>query len=100
MPEITTTTHTFAVPDSDDLTLEGVFAAEGAGVGGVLRHLHLLHRLPQRRTVTRSIFTSDPNFLRAFRHFQLFVLIYYKNRTFNVEEKTRRKRVYFNIIFK
>jgi len=29
-------TASFAVPNSYDLTFEGVFAAEGAGVGGVL----------------------------------------------------------------
>merc|ERR1711915_825379 len=59
----------FAVPDADDLSLEGVLAAEGARVGGVLRHLHLLHGLPQRRAITSRVLSGDSNFLRAFRHY-------------------------------
>ena len=52
------------------LSLQTVLAAEGAGVGGVLRHLHLLHRLPERRTITRRVLASDSDFLSAFRHFE------------------------------
>jgi len=61
----------FAVPDSHALSLQRVLAAEGAGVGGVLRHLHLLHRLPERRTITRRVLASDSDFLGAFRHFDI-----------------------------
>merc|ERR1719369_1950848 len=60
---------TFAVPDSDDLSLERVFSAEWTGVSCVLRHFHLLDGFPQRRAVTRRVFPGDPHFLRAFRHF-------------------------------
>jgi hypothetical protein len=35
----------FAVPDSDGVTLNSVFAAERASVAGVLGDLHLLHLL-------------------------------------------------------
>merc|ERR1712121_378711 len=62
---------TFAVPDSDDLSLERVLPAEGTRVSCVLRHLHLLDGFPQRRAVTRRVFPGDPDFLRAFRHFVL-----------------------------
>ena len=60
------------MPDADDLTLERVFSAEWAGVSRVLRHLHLLHGLPERGAITRRVLSSDSNFLRAFRHFQFF----------------------------
>ena len=62
------------MPDADDLAFEAVLAAKGAGVGGVLRHLHLLHRLPERRTIARRVLASDANFLRAFRHFDSLIL--------------------------
>jgi len=58
-----------AVPNTHTLSLQRVFATEGAGVGGVLGHLHLLHRLPERRTVTRRILASDADFLGSLRHF-------------------------------
>lgn len=41
-----------AVPDADSLSLDGVLAAESAGVLGVLGGLHLLDHLPQRGTVS------------------------------------------------
>jgi len=62
---------TFAMPDADDLSLQCVLAAEGAGVGGVLRHFHLLHRLPERRAVTGRILAGNADFLGSLRHFIL-----------------------------
>ena len=41
-----------ALPDSDCLALHRVFAAEGAGVSGVLGNLHLLDLLAERGTVS------------------------------------------------
>ena len=40
-----------ALPDAGGLPLHLVLTAEGAGVLGVLRDLHLLHSLPQARAV-------------------------------------------------
>ena len=40
-----------ALPDSNSLALDGVLAAEGADVAGVLGDFHLLHLLTQRGTV-------------------------------------------------
>jgi len=62
-------TASFAVPNSNDLSLQCVLAAKGAGVGGVLRHLHLLDGLSERRTVTRRILSGDSDFLGTLRHF-------------------------------
>lgn len=41
-----------AAPDADGLSLDGVLAAESAGVLGVLGGLHLLNHLPQRGTIS------------------------------------------------
>ncbi len=41
-----------AVPDTDGLSLDGVLAAESAGVLGVLGGFHLLDHLPQRGTIS------------------------------------------------
>ena len=41
-----------AVPDTGGVTLDGVLAAEGAGVAGVLRDFDLLHLLTEGGTVT------------------------------------------------
>lgn len=41
-----------AVPDADGLALDGVLAAERAGVPGMLGDLHLLHLLSEGGTVT------------------------------------------------
>lgn len=40
-----------ALPDPNSLALNGVLAAEGADVAGVLGDFHLLHLLTQRSTV-------------------------------------------------
>ena len=42
----------FALPDTDSGTLDSVLSAEGAGVAGVLRDLHLLDLLTERGTVS------------------------------------------------
>lgn len=54
-----------ALPDTGDGTLDGVLAAEGAVVLGVLRDFDLLHDLTERRTVTGTVLTTDANFLSA-----------------------------------
>lgn len=41
-----------ALPDANSLALDGVLAAEGADVAGVLGDFHLLHLLTQRSTVS------------------------------------------------
>lgn len=41
-----------ALPDTNGLALDGVLAAEGADVAGVLGHFHLLHLLTQGGTVS------------------------------------------------
>ena len=40
-----------AVPDTGGVTLDGVLAAEGAGVAGVLRDFDLLHLLTEGGTI-------------------------------------------------
>lgn len=40
-------------------------ATERAGVFGVLGDFNFLHHLPQRRAITRAVFTNDPHLLRA-----------------------------------
>jgi len=57
-----------AMPDADDLSLQGVLPTKRAGVLRVLRHLHLLHRLPQRRSIAGGVFASNSDLLCAFRH--------------------------------
>ena len=47
-----------AEPDASGLPPHLVLAAEGAGVLGVLRDLHLLHSLPQGGTVPRFFIIS------------------------------------------
>ena len=42
----------FAVPDSDGVALNGVFAAKGTDVASVLGNLHLLHLLSERGTIS------------------------------------------------
>lgn len=41
-----------ALPDTNSLALDGVLAAEGADVTGVLGDFHLLHLLTQRSTIS------------------------------------------------
>lgn len=41
-----------ALPDTNSLALDGVLAAEGADVAGVLGDFHLLHLLTQGGTVS------------------------------------------------
>lgn len=38
-------------------------ATEGAGVFSMLRDFYFLHHLPQRRAITRAIFTNNPHLL-------------------------------------
>lgn len=45
------------------MTLDGVLAAEGAGVGSVLRDFHLLHLLPERGTISGTVLAGDADFL-------------------------------------
>ena len=42
----------FAVPDPNRMTLDGIFAAKGADVPGVLGDLHLLHLLSKRGAIS------------------------------------------------
>lgn len=46
---------TLALPDTNSLALDGVLAAEGADVAGVLGDFHLLHLLTQGGTVSVGI---------------------------------------------
>jgi hypothetical protein len=54
------------LPDTNGLTLDGVFTAESTGVTSVLRDFHLLNLLTQRRTVTGTVFTGDSDLTSAF----------------------------------
>lgn len=47
-----------AVPDTGGVTLDGVLAAEGAGVTGVLRDFDLLHLLTEGGAIT-DVLVSD-----------------------------------------
>lgn len=46
-----------ALPDTNSLALDGVLAAEGADVAGVLGDFHLLHLLTQGGTVSVGIWS-------------------------------------------
>jgi hypothetical protein len=58
-----------ALPDANNLALDGVLAAEGAGVGGVLRDLRLLDLLTNHGTVAGTVLAHDSDLLRATSHF-------------------------------
>jgi hypothetical protein len=49
-----------AVPDTGGVTLDGVLAAEGAEVAGVLRDFNLLHLLTERGTITGVLVSRCP----------------------------------------
>ena len=50
-----------AFPDADSLALNGVLAAESAGVLGVLRDFDLLDLSSERGTVTGTVLSGDSN---------------------------------------
>lgn len=54
-----------ALPHTDNGTLNGVLAAERAGVAAVLRNLNLLDLATQRRTVTVTVLACDSDLDRA-----------------------------------
>jgi hypothetical protein len=54
-----------APPDADSNALHRVLAAERASVSGMLRDLKLLDLLPQRSTITGSVFTNNSDLLSA-----------------------------------
>lgn len=55
----------FAVPNSNGVTLDGVFAAKGADVTGVLGDLHLLDLLSERGTISVDKIVSTRKLVRA-----------------------------------
>jgi len=57
-----------AVPDAGRNTLDRVLAAEDARVGRVLRDLHLLDGLTQRRTIAHTVLTGDASLLGPLVH--------------------------------
>merc|ERR1712139_115851 len=57
-----------AVPDANVGALQGVLAAEGAGVGSVLRDLVTLQLLTDGSTITGTVLTNDSGLLRALAH--------------------------------
>ena len=57
-----------ARPDAGGLPLDGVLAAEGAVVLGVLKDLELLRDLTQRRAVAGSVLTGDADLLGSLGH--------------------------------
>ena len=57
------------------MTLDGVLAAEGAGVAGVLRDFDLLHLLTERGTVTGTVLSGDADLLSAYIAINIVVLI-------------------------
>lgn len=40
-------------------------STEGAGIFSVLGDFNFLYHLPQRRAITRAVFTNDPHLLGA-----------------------------------
>ena len=57
-----------AVPDTGRVTLDGVLAAEGAGVAGVLRDFNLLHLLTERGTIaveSMLVLVHDPGIFNS-----------------------------------
>ena len=58
-----------ALPNANASPLHIHFPAEGTGVSRVLLDFELLHDLPQRRTISGTILTSDPYFLCSFSHY-------------------------------
>lgn len=52
-----------ALPDTNGLALDGVLAAEGADVAGVLGDFHLLHLLTQGGTVSVGILSIFGSYL-------------------------------------
>ena len=50
---------TTASPDSSGLSSDGIFAAEGASVGGVSRDLESLSDLSQGSTISSAVLTRD-----------------------------------------
>merc|ERR1719158_40141 len=57
-----------AVPDAGGVAADGGLAAEGAGVLGVLRNLHLLDLLTQGGTVASTVLAGHADLLRALGH--------------------------------
>lgn len=55
-----------ALPDANGLALDGVLAAEGANVAGVLGDFHLLHLLTQGGTVSVEIVNTRFFAVRSF----------------------------------
>ena len=53
------------MPDADGLALDGVLAAELAGVLAVLGHLDLLHLLTQGGAVAGAVLADNAHLLRA-----------------------------------
>ena len=53
----------FAFPDTNSLALDGIFAAKGAGVGGMLGDFHLFDLFTEGRSVAGAVFTRDSDFL-------------------------------------
>jgi len=62
-----------AVPDTGGVTLDGVLAAEGAEVAGVLRDFNLLHLLTERGTITVGSLLVDVHGPGTFNSAQEYV---------------------------
>lgn len=54
-----------AVPDTGRVTLDGVLAAEGAGVAGVLRDFDLLHLLTEGGTIAGVLVSRCSQIMEA-----------------------------------
>lgn len=57
-----------AVPDANRVPLDGVLAAEGACVPGVLADFHTLDLLPQGGTISSTVLAGDTDLGCALRH--------------------------------
>lgn len=62
-----------AVPDTGGVTLDGVLAAEGAEVAGVLRDFDLLHLLTEGGTIAVGSLLVDVHGPRGFNSAQEYV---------------------------
>ena len=58
-----------ALPYANASALHGLFSTEGAGVLGVLRHLHLLDRLSETGSVPGAVLPNNPHLLGSLCHF-------------------------------
>lgn len=71
------------VPEANNLFLHPSLATEGAGVLAVLADLNLFHHLPERGTITGTIFHNNSHLLGALG---LFIHVMDEHKTFSARQ--------------